>query len=263
MAARTEPVLRQLIFEARYERGYRYLDRCGDIMLILEALLTDQTGCLWMAGEASPASAHLKSPDLDMTLTFGPSRMILDRNPVTDVNCDFAALADDILATLKARLDLRELNRLGSRRVKLVPTDSIDEAQQLSLRLCPVSEWRTTGSSSLVPREFEYTGNFETPDRMKGVRIIVKPFAAITTELKVDERLRLLPHHLPEGQRSALVEQLKRAKQRWKDPEAGVVVDIDYYWMWPSESTSIRDFLNEANEEVSRLEGDLKERPKR
>jgi hypothetical protein len=33
-----KPVALHTIFEARYEHGYRYLDRCGDAMLTLESL---------------------------------------------------------------------------------------------------------------------------------------------------------------------------------------------------------------------------------
>ena len=263
MASRLEPVLRQRIFEARYEHGWRYLDRCGELMLILENLLEEYTGCAWMAGEISPASAHLKCPGLDMVLLFNARRLVLDQNPVGDVDCDFTRLAADALATLKARFDLREMNRFGSRRIKIVPADSVDDAQKLSVKWCPVKEWRRSPSSTLPPREYECTSSFEAEDRSRGVQVIVKPYAAVGTELKVDERLRLPPHHLHERQREALVEQLKRARQRRQEPEAGLLIDIDYYALWPPEGYTVSEFLKEAQEVADILESDLIEERRR
>jgi hypothetical protein len=55
-------------FEIRYESGYRYLDKTGETMLILEKLLPDLTGKVWMPIEVVPAGAKLKCPELDLML---------------------------------------------------------------------------------------------------------------------------------------------------------------------------------------------------
>lgn len=259
MASRIEPVLRQRIFEARYEQGYRYLDRCGDALLVLEELLADQTGCIWMTSEVSPKSARLKCPELDMVLVFDARRMVLDQNPVGDANCDFVGLAQDALATLKGRFDLRSMNRFGSRRTKVIAAGSIDEAEKLSVKWCPVRDWRASLPDALKPREYDCVASFEADDRSKGVRITVKPYAAVGTELTLDDRLRLPPHHLPAKQREALVEQLRRARRRQQDPEAGLLLDIDYYRMWPTEGCNVGEFLKEAQEVADALEADLLE----
>lgn len=254
MAKQQKPVLRQRIFEARYEQGYRYLDRCGELLVLLEKQLTDLSGCVWLPGELAPTGATLKCPDLDITMVFDAFRFILDQSPVGEIECEFDELAVEVLATITGRLDLRQTQRLGARRVKILPADSIEDAEKLSLRVCPVREWCCSGQHELQPRAYEQASVFELPDRSKGVRILTIPYHKIGTELQLDERLKVPPHHLPSGQHTALVEQQRRLKQQQKDPEAGVRIDIDYYWIRPPKEWSVRQFLNDASQEAARLE---------
>jgi hypothetical protein len=246
------PVLKQRIFEARYEQGYRYLDRCGDALVILESLLTEQTSHLWLPHEANPSSARLKCPDLDITLLFSSLSMIVDQCPVEDVPLDFAQVATTTLATLTGRFDLRKFRRFGYRTVRVLPatSDSIEDAEKLSLNVPALAVWLKAPPSGFDQRSYEQTTVYELPDRSKGLRVSTKPFTKVGTDLQVDERLKAPPHHLPDGQRKALLEQLKRNKARQQDPEAGVSIDIDFYYMWPPKDLTVSAFLQEANATV-------------
>ena len=73
--ARPKPKVHERVFEARYERGYRYLDRCGDAMLVLEDVLTAETGKVWMPEDMTPKGAKLKCPELDLEVFFDTSRL--------------------------------------------------------------------------------------------------------------------------------------------------------------------------------------------
>lgn len=253
MAMAREPVLRQRIFEARYERGYRYLDRCGDAMVILEDLLSEQTACVWLPGEVSVSSARMICPDLDVTLVFDAQRLILDQAPVGDVQCDFARIAADSLGVIKGRFGLEEMRRFGWRQIELVPANDLDEAERLSVRHAPVTDWRRSKSDDLLPREYEQAYRFESENRSRGIRISVKPFARVGVELHVDERLRLPPHHLPEGQHKALIDQQRRAKKQSEDPDVGLSIDVDFYLMWPPMELSVIEFAREAKQEADLL----------
>jgi hypothetical protein len=198
MAPQKEPVLRQRIFEARYERGYRYLDRCGDAMVILEDLLAEGTGCLWFPAEATPTAARMICPDLDATLVFNAQSLVLEQAPVGDVEFDFARIAADSLGLIVGRFALEKMRRFGWRQIKLLPTNDIDEAEKLSVKCSPVADWRHKKSDGLVPREYEQAYRFESEDRTRGIRIFVKPFARYGVELHVDDRLRL-PVAAPRG----------------------------------------------------------------
>ncbi len=256
MATRTKPVPRQRIFEARYEHGYRYLDRCGELILILEGALGDVTGQLWFPQEMVPTGARLVCPELDITIVFHSERLIVDRNPIGEVECDFTELAATALATIKGRLDLRKWMRFGSRQVNVIGTDSIEEAEQLSVKFAPVADWQNTesGDATLQPRDHQITSTFELADRKKGARVRTGPYHQVSAPLQLDPRLKSPPHLLPEGQHEVLLDQLRRAKQREKAPEAGLLIDIDYYWVGPSEDATVRGFLQEAKRESERLE---------
>jgi len=239
------PVPRQRVFEARYEQGYRYLDRCGDALLILEDMLSEATRCVWLPQEATPTCARLMCPDLDTYVVFNASSLIIDHQVIGEAQFDFVAVATTALSTLVGRFDLQKMRRFGFRRFIIVPAanDSIDDADRLSLRLPPVKEWLSSVDPEFVTRSYEQVSVFETKDRSKGLRISTKPYTKVGSELHVDERLKIPPHHLREGQHKALVEQLRRTQARDRSPEAGVLVDIDYYWMWPPKDTNVKEFI--------------------
>lgn len=262
MPRRSEPVLRQRIFEARYERGYRYLDRCGDALLILESSLGDLTGRVWLPGEMVPTRAQLKCPDLDLTIGANAQSMSVDQVASDELPCPFEEIAATALATIIGRFDLREMRRFGFRRIKLLPvaTDALKDAEALSLKVSPVEHWFVPEDASFEARAFEHQVRYELPDRRKGLSVATKPFAKTGTSIEVDERLSWPPHHLPEKQRQALLEQLRRQKKREHDPEAGIVIDIDYYWMWPEKGANAKDFLAEAVRQVDCAEQQLLKR---
>ena len=133
------PVPRQRVFEARYEQGYRYLDRCGDALLILEDMLSEATRCVWLPQEATPTCARLMCPDLDTYVVFNASSLIIDHQVIGEAQFDFVAVATTALSTLVGRFDLQKMRRFGFRRFIIVPAanDSIDDADRLSLRLPP------------------------------------------------------------------------------------------------------------------------------
>jgi len=257
MAKERKPVLRQRVFEALYEHGYRYLDRCGETMLILEELLTDQTQRVCLPTQMVPTGARMECPDLDLQIAFDTHKLIVDQNPVGNLECDFDDIAVATLSTLIARFDIQKIRRFGARRIRILGCDSLDDADALSLRFPLGQDWRKNPTKELLPRASSGTLAFESKDRSKGIRIVTAPSAKVGADVKIDERLKRPPHHLPQGQREVLLDQLKRRKARQFDPEAGLAIDIDYCWMWPPKEASANDFLAEAWREADRLEKDF------
>ena len=76
-------------------------------------------------------------------------------------------------------------------------------------------------------------------------------------DITVDKRLTTPPHHLPDGQRAALLDQLKRKQKQASDPEIGLVVDIDYYEMWPEQDINVNKFLVRAQNVADSFEDEL------
>src|ERR1700733_11872036 len=100
--------LRKQTFEIRYEHGYRYLDECGQVMLILEKLLPDVTGHTWMPLDVIPSGAKLKCPELEIILTFDTWHMVLDQDPA-ETEIDFTAVAAAAFSKMAGRVHLYEI----------------------------------------------------------------------------------------------------------------------------------------------------------
>lgn len=250
--ARIKPKLIQNVFEARYERGYRYLDRCGDVMVIIEeALPSLSKNSVWMPDDARPTGARMKCPSLDITVAFDTTRLVVDQNPV-DKECSFDDISQYIFGTICSKFNTSTITRFGNRRYYIFPVDSVDEASRLSVKKAPLKDWPVPESDDMKLQQCQATVIFEKPDHSIGTSFSIRPVSRIDAPLQLDERLRVPPHLLPTGQREALVEQLRRQKHREKEPVAGLMVDIDYYWVRPEE-TSVKVFLEKAQLEITRL----------
>jgi len=244
----------QNVFEARYERGYRYLDRCGDAMVILEeALPAISNNNVWMPEEMQPTGARIKCPDIDVTVAFDAYRLCVDHNPA-DVKCPFEAISKYVFDTVVAKFDIRKIIRLGNRQFYVIPTDSVEDADQLSVKKVQLKDWPKPESNDMNIRQCQVTTVFENSDRSIGTQLCVKPVSRVEAPLQVEKRLRTPPHLLATGQREALIGQLRRQKQREQDPVAGLMVDIDYNWVKPEEVT-LETFFDKADKEIKYLTG--------
>ena len=241
----------QRVFEARYERGYRYLDRCGEALVILEELLPSETGTAWMTEEAVPTGARLKCPDLDLIIIFDTARLVVEQQPA-DVPCDFDNIASTVLSTISARFDLRVVTRFGARRFARVATDSIEQAEELAVKWAPFSDWPVQPNEKFVPVDSGARCVFENEDRNIGFRFSINSVHEIDAPVGIDKRLLQPPRLLPKGQRKALLDQLLRKKQRKEASFAGIVIDIDYYAIRP-ENVNAKQFLEEAWQKADQL----------
>lgn len=229
--AEQKPKKTRQVFEARYEKGYRYLDRCGEAILILEELLPTITQSTWMPEEIAPAGARLKCPELDLLIFFDTSSLVVDQNP-TDIECDFGEISRTVLATISARFDLRIFVRFGLRQFFMLGTDSVEDAEKLSVSRAPFKDWPVPTASEMRPKTVEIISLFEN-EQGQGYRFSVRPRHEVDAPLSIDDRLKTPSRLLPSGQSAALLNQLKRRKQRQESPIAGLSIDVDYYWVRP------------------------------
>ncbi len=227
-----KPVPLHTIFEARYERGYRYLDRCGDAMLVLESLLQKISGEPWWPDEMTPTRAKISCPALEASVSFDAYRMGVDG--LSDITrYDFRQICESVMATIVGRFDLQKIIRLGYRSICGVVAESIEAAEQLSAKRSPCPNWppAKTGEFSLVSSEV--VNVFEDADRSRGWRLSIGPSNKPEAPTQLDERLRLPSRLLPNGQRDALVKQLNRRRENERDPLACLKIDVDFYQFDP------------------------------
>ena len=71
----------EMLSVVKFVRGYRYLDRCGEILLRLE----DDLGDGWIPGEASPNAGIIRNVDMGMEVVFNSDSMtVRQRELVVD-----------------------------------------------------------------------------------------------------------------------------------------------------------------------------------
>lgn len=242
----------QNVFEARYERGYRYLDRCGDAMVILEeALPSVSNEGIWMQEEMHPKGARMKCPELDLILVFDTYRLCLDHNPA-DVACPFASISRYAFDTVVSKFAIEKTTRLGNRKQYILATDSIEQAEALSVRKAPFNNWPVLNSHDMKAKSCDVTSVLENEDRSQGLRFSIGSTFKVEAPLTLDRRLTIAPHLLAEGQREVLLSQMKRQKQRAQDPLAGLLIDIDYWWLNPEE-IAIKQFLESSESQIKEV----------
>ncbi|HET6251098.1 MAG TPA: hypothetical protein VFE47_25650 [Tepidisphaeraceae bacterium] len=257
---KAHPKLLQRIFQATYERGYRYLDRAGDVMVVLEEMLTADTGKLWIPAEMQPKGATINCPELDATVALDAAKMSVGQYPV-DTEIDIGRIGSLVLGTITGRFDLRTMVRYGYRSIRVLPTDSIADADNLSVKMLPLASWPIDGIDGMKASECTAVAVWETPAGI-GYRFQLNPAFAPDSPVTTDERLRTKPRFLPTGQREALIAQRHRQQQREKGPVAGVMLDFDYYWVRPDKFV-MKDFLAGADALESRVLDEVLKRDKR
>jgi len=175
----------------------------------------------------------------------------LDQNPV-DVECPFDNISKYAFNTVISKFDIRKTTRLGNRKRYILPTDSVEDAETLSVKRAPLDNWPKLDSDDMKPKSYNVTSVLESEDRSRGVRFAIGPTFKVEAPLTLDKRLTIAPHLLDKGQREALLNQIKRQKQREKDPLAGLVIDIDC-WLLNPEETAIERFLERSEKQIEEL----------
>ncbi len=230
----------QQIFEVRYERGYRYLDRCGETMLALEESLEQLTGALWMPAEAKPTGARLVCPDLDTVIAFDTTRLVVDQTP--GERPQFSNIAEEAYAVVKTQLVLQTIVRYGSRNVYRVARDSVSDARTLAVKFSAKPFPKIADEWKLKDTDLNCTFH---KDEDRGMRVVLKAAQSVNAPVQIpSDQLEAHPRTLSKGQRKAFLDYIDRKKRREQDPSAWVVVDLDCFHMRPG--MRIEEFLQDA-----------------
>lgn len=239
--------------EIRFDRGYKYFDRCGEVFLILEDVLTQDTEKLWLVGDVKPQGSVIRCPDLDAMLVLDSKHLVIEQDPVIS-EFDFIRACRTAWAVVETRFGITEVTRAGSKRTFTVVTDTFDEAERLSVRHSPVGSWLTLENAEFAPRSADVTCDYATADRKRGVRLQVNAVMKLGTPLQIDDRLRVPPHLQNKDQHEAQVAQIRRRREQEKNPDCGMVIDVDVYELFP-EKFKIEPFLTAAHAQDEKIRG--------
>ena len=239
-----EPLLRQVVFEVRYNYGYNYLDRCGKIL----NRISREHGEWVVGNQINPQNAPLYSLRNQCKLVFGPLAINFDLNRTNsesiifdeDIN-DFAVQCEEMTTIITDELELKEFTRTGFRAWYHFPFETKLEADQWLKELGIVSL-----SSELVS---QYGGEFQS--MALAVFISGKEhrfrigFEAVETNTNFQtgpEMVSLRTSMLRGASRDYLRQHLKDRRRLQINTKYAAVVDFDSFQEDPF-SIDPRDFI--------------------
>jgi len=238
-----EFLLPQIVFEARYFQGYRYLDRCGEVMIEIENQLKG-----WLAKDVSPVVGRMVYPKENMVFNFSSLKLDLAQYQVKDFKYDnFLKFSKETFSIVSKNLGIKEYVRFGLRHWLLYPVDSMNKGREI------LSKCKTYSINSELEKMFN--GKIKDSSIVivvekedSGHRIALSLVHKEGEEIDEEKNplLTTSPHKLPKNQKQALMIQLDKAKKMKENPSMAVLVDIDNYFNKPSPEY-LDKFLEESN----------------
>jgi hypothetical protein len=248
-----EPMLRRIVFELRYQDGQLYLDHCGRL---LKRLLKASTEWV-VASEPTSQAASLYNVTTGTQLGFSSSSasLLIDKT-VSDELIDaeevatFLEQVDPVLGMVLDELEVSEFLRIGFRQHFYFPCDTQEESEQWIRNLGVVavsSNVAQAFAGSLEDLGFAITLQGEECR----YRIALNSIERSAQVPVGDTVLSIRTSGIPRGQKKALVDALKKKRQRQINSAFAVLLDMDAYLLEPVEP-NLQDFVQE------RVENNLK-----
>lgn len=237
-------LLAKIVFETRYKQGYRYLDRCGEMMIEIENELKN-----WRAREAQISSCQMVNPSENMFFNCSSLKLDLSQDTVKELECkSFLSYSRQMFNIVSKNLGIKEYIRFGLRYWFLLPVDSIQSGQKI---LTGNSLFNVdTGIEVMFDKKVKDKSFVVILEKEKyGHRIALsvvhkQGFGSLKDQ---NEFLTTTPHKLPKGQKEALIAQLERKKRQQDNPDVAVLLDIDNYMEDP-EAANLDNFITSSVE---------------
>jgi hypothetical protein len=243
-----EPLLRNMTCEVRYEDGYFYLDRCGKL---LKKLIGD--GTEWVVTSNPTAQATTVFHILDgMALGFGfrSASLTLDRTVADEVIGAeeaeaFVKQAGDVLEEVIDELEVTEFTRVGYREQYYFPFENKEESEK----------W--IGELGLFSAPENLLAAFHaTPEALLASVVVQGHDCRYRIALSGIERSAQIPvgdlnivvqtSAATKKQKRAVLEAMKKKRQRQIDSAFAVVLDIDAFLLEPAEC-DLATFVGDRN----------------
>ena len=122
-------------FEARYEDGYRYLDRCGEILVRVR-----QHSSAWVMNIVTPNVSQLQNAKNKFNMSFGYERLNVDIPNGVDLGNaeqvieEFGRESEVIYGIVMPLIGVADTTRIGVRIRFSAPADNLEEADRFVAR---------------------------------------------------------------------------------------------------------------------------------
>lgn len=232
-----EPLLRRMVCEVTYQDGQLYLDHCGRL---LKRLLKDAPE--WIVNpDPTPQGAIVFNivAGTQVAFSVNGASLTLDKSLADEVIQEdeaeeFCRQVSSVLALVIDELEVSDFLRIGYRELYYFPCDSKEESEQ----------WiRDLGLFTIAPALFE---SFKAQPEALGVSLVLRgqecqyriALNGIERSAQVpvgEASVNLRATMVRKGHKKALVEALKKQRQRQINSAFSVVLDMDAYQTDPVE----------------------------
>jgi hypothetical protein len=246
-----EPMLRQLVSEARYSDGQLYLDHCGRL---LRKLLRDMPEWV-VAPEPTPQGTTLHNLLTGTQLGFGreAASLSLDRSSTDEVIgaeevTEFVRQVEAVLGLVLDELEVTSLGRMGYREYHHFSFDTKEDSERWLEELGLVSV--SAGLFEAFKGAPEALGvaivlQGETCRYRIGLNGVERP-----AQVPVgDTVLNVRASAAPQRQRQVLLQALREKRQRQVSSAFAAVLDVDAYLLEPADANLAR-FAREQSEAI-------------
>ena len=254
-------VVHKYAYELRYDFGFGYLDRCGDV---LNSILRENPG--WMvAGGVTSGGATLRHRDTGMVFAFDNHHLSLGQDQSDKVkslvpDIEFAQVAEKLTAATVDRIEAEVFTRVGFRVWHLYGAHTKRDAQEAVkalgyVRLKPLAQ---VAEDSDV-EEVGLNCTFVLPDMLLRLAIaVVEQNIEIDPATVLAAKARIREKDSRE-RKAAAVDQLKARDAIAAFPQHAVLVDTDFFVEDPPipADLQVAEFITGAFQMSERLGSDI------
>lgn len=203
-------LLQKIVFEARYNQGYRYLDRCGETMIELENKAKG-----WIAGEAVPISGQMANDAENMFFTFNSSKLDISQHYADISNYkNFIDYLYKFFDITRKNLGLKEYSRFGLRYWFLYPVDSAETGRKL-LQKSHIFRENKEVEDIFGKKVKDKSAVVVLEEEGKGIRISLALAIKKGIDVKIEESVPMStpPRRLPKGLKRGIYKRIKKKKE--------------------------------------------------
>ena len=220
-------ILTSAVVEIRYERGYRYLDRCGETLIAIE-----KADPSWKPDKVNPQGGVIRNVKSNLLFGFSSIKMDLTQSDVPNRNVEILARQIGLLCKIVAEtLFIDTFSRIGVRFWYLYPTKSLEAGEEILSRL----------RNYTINKELEQLFDLTITNRsfvtilekgQKGCRVglsTVRQTGNSGSLADSDLGPSIPPHKTREDQHRALIQKMRSDREARTSPPFAILLDIDNY----------------------------------
>ena len=232
-----------LHFKQAYDGGYRYLDRCGQLMLRAEEVLH------LMPEDANPNGCKMALPESGITVGLGPSELAVTQEFASDCGAKFIDVCEVMSKLALELFEPRSVESNGLASKTYWGTGSSDAALAASLQMVGVGPAELAGVVDMPARQGRVDCHFAAGSMDLHFQVYPVTFQSLTVQRFTAPPLATAAHR-------RRVERLNQRADRI-DPSLrqGIMMELDLIEFEPPAGPLVKLF-----EELQRKERGLQER---